>query len=43
MVHVEGEEVLLLTAFLHRYLPRPGIEPTAPALAGEFFTSEPPT
>ena len=24
-------------------LPNPGIEPTSPALAGEFFTTEPPT
>ena len=23
-------------------LPQPGIEPTSPALAGEFFTTEPP-
>ena len=23
-------------------LPNPGIKPTTPALAGEFFTSEPP-
>ena len=24
------------------HLPNPGIEPTSPALAGGFFTSEPP-
>ena len=27
---------------LHGDLPGPGIEPTSPALAGEFYTSEPP-
>ena len=27
---------------LHGDLPDPGIEPTSPALAGEFYTSEPP-
>ena len=25
-----------------RYLPDPGIEPASPALAGRFFTTEPP-
>ena len=28
--------------FLLQDLPNPGIEPTSPALSGEFFTTEPP-